>query len=261
MKRPESGSSFSLAFFFLGKEKRGALSAVYAFCRAVDDAVDEPGHEPQAELAFWRQEIGRLYDGGPSSEIGPALAGAVKKFNLKKEHFLLIVEGAEMDLKTSRYQTFADLEKYTSRVAGAVGLLCAGIFGGKAGAAEYALALGNAVQLTNIIRDWAEDAAMGRIYIPAEDMAAFGAKQEDILAGRLTPELAGVLRFETERARKFYLRARELLPSAGKRAMLPASVMAAVYGALLDKVEKLGFPAEKTRLGAAEKIFALIKIW
>jgi len=265
-KRPEAGSSFRPAFFFLPKTKYRALSAVYAFCRAVDDAVDEPGPVPPREaMTQWRERLDRLYAGAPDCDITRALAAPIAEFGLKKEHFLLVIEGMEMDIATTRYATLPELDRYMYRVAGAVGLLCVSIFA-KAPAQKYeayAELTGNAVQLTNILRDIAEDSARGRIYLPLEDLRHFGVAEGDVLSLKESAAMRRLLTFECGRARTYYASALASLYGHCRRGLLPAQIMACVYAALLAKMEKdpQVVLRGRLRLGAAEKICCIFKAW
>ncbi|MCX5783459.1 MAG: squalene/phytoene synthase family protein [Elusimicrobia bacterium] len=252
-------SNFAIAFLFLPAKKRQAIKAVYNFCRAVDDAVDKPGPaNPEKAITAWRTEIENLYNGAPSTEIGRALLSPVKNFGLKKEHFLLVIEGVEKDIYTNRYKTFAELQWYLYRVASAVGMLCLGIFGGVS-ADEYGKWLGYAVQMTNITRDVKEDARMGRIYIPLEDMEKFAVSEKDVLSGKITPQIKSLLSFEAERANKFYAKARAAMPTQNRKSLFPSEIMACVYEALLSKIESAGFGVCAPKLNFAEKITCIIK--
>ncbi|MFA5161561.1 MAG: squalene/phytoene synthase family protein [Elusimicrobiales bacterium] len=260
---PERPSSFAPAFFFLPPRKREALAAVYGFCRAVDDAVDEPGSsDPRESINFWRQELDRLYSGAPSHPVTKRLAGPVTQFGLEKENFALLIEGMEHDIGPVRCKTFAELEWYMFRAASAPGLLCARIFGYRHAerAREYARLLGYAVQLTNIIRDVAEDARLDRIYLPLEDLGGFGLSENDILNGTRRERLAAALEREAARAREFYSLAAAALDPQDRASMLPAAVMGGIYGALLDKISRRGFNVleGKIRLNPAEKAFAVL---
>ncbi|MDD2772936.1 MAG: squalene/phytoene synthase family protein [Elusimicrobiales bacterium] len=259
-------SSFSPAFFFLSGGRKEALSALYAFCRAVDDAVDEPGGaDPRESIRLWRAELDRLYAGEPTLQIAKNLLVPVKNFGLRKEDFLLLIEGVESDIAPRRYKTLAELEWYLARVASAVGMQCARIFGCRheEQAREYAKWLGYGIQLTNIIRDAAEDSRAGRLYLPLDDLERFGLAENDILNPGRAAALARLLAFEAEKARGFYAKARAALHPADRKCMFPAMIMACVYEGLLGKMEAGGFgvSAERPRLGKAEKIWCIIKAW
>lgn len=245
-----SGSSFLAAFRLLPPERRAALNAVYAFCRFVDDATDDASRpDPGNLLARWRAELEAVFAGTPRHPIGVALADAVRRFALPREPFEELIAGVETDLGRSRYATFADLERYCYRVASTVGLLCIGIFGCRTPDAEaYAVDLGIAFQLTNILRDVGEDARRGRIYLPLEDLAQFDCDERAILEGRWTPAVGALLAFECGRARAYYLRARLRLAPEHRRALAPAEAMRAIYERLLARIEARRFDVFRGRV-------------
>jgi phytoene synthase len=258
----ESGTSFYYAFRILPAEKRQAIYALYSFCRTVDDCVDEAGGEGEAGLRRWLDEVRRCYAGAPSTELGRELAAAVARFPIPRSCFEEIVAGCRMDLTVRRYATYPDLRVYCERVASAVGLASIEIFGYEDPATrEYAVELGLALQLTNILRDVGADAAGDRLYIPLEDLARFGADQNQILAaaagGPRPPAVASVLAFEAERARGHYARARALLPARDRRSLLAAQIMGAVYRAILDEVVRRDFPLTGPRV----RLTPLRKAW
>lgn len=243
----QSGTSFYYAFRVLPAHKRRAIYALYSFCRVVDDCVDEPGGEGEAGLRRWAEEVRRCYDGKPATELGQDLAAALFEFPIPRGCFEDVVAGCRMDLTTTRYATFADLRTYCERVASAVGLAAIEIFEYTDPATRrYAVELGVALQLTNILRDVGTDAARGRIYLPQEDLARFGLTEAELLAaierGTPSPAVRDLLAFQAARARAHFERARELLPAADRRAMTPAEIMGAVYGALLDEIVRRGYP-------------------
>lgn len=259
---PHKKSTFAPAFLFLNKEKRKALETVYGFCRIIDDIADEPAQNPGKELEFWKREIELLYKNKPATFIAAKLLPCIKKFDLKKEHFLLIIEGVRQDLTKKRYETFKELEFYLYRVASAVGLLCIDIFGYKnPKTKEYAKYLGYAVQLTNIIRDAASDAKTGRIYIPLEDMKKFAVSDRDLLNDKMITKVGNLLKFETDRAKKYYALAEQTLPAQDRRSMLTARIMGSLYENLLKKIEKKDFDVfgKKIKLNKLEKIMAVLK--
>ncbi|HUT86065.1 MAG TPA: squalene/phytoene synthase family protein [Elusimicrobiales bacterium] len=257
----QNKSTFAAAFLFLSKEKRKALKTVYAFCSTVDDAVDIASDNALAKLGNWKQEIEFLYAKTPKTLIGKNLLRYIDKFNLKKEHFMLIVEGVAQDLTVKRYKTFKDLEFYLYRVASAVGFLCINIFGYKnPKTIEYAKYTGYALQLTNIIRDVAEDVKMGRIYLPLEDLKKFNLSETDIINCKMSKEIKNLLAFQAERAKTYYALAKKILPKEDYSKMLPARIMGSLYRSILDKIEKKGFEvfSKKIKLTKFEKIKAVI---
>ncbi|HVR71514.1 MAG TPA: presqualene diphosphate synthase HpnD [Vicinamibacteria bacterium] len=244
----ESGSSFYYAFRILPREKRRAIEALYSFCRVVDDCVDEPGGEGEAGLLRWLDEAYRCYQGRPTTPLGRDLAEALFQFPIPRACFEDIVGGCRMDLVVTRYATFADLRVYCERVASAVGLAAIEVFGYRhPDTRRYAVELGVALQLTNILRDLGPDAARGRLYVPVEDLRRDGVGEEEFLCGAAhhvapAPALLPLLRSQARRARAQYEAARSLLPREDRAAMAPAEIMAAVYRCLLDRVEAGGFP-------------------
>ena len=248
----KSGTSFYYAFRVLPKDKREAIYALYSFCRVVDDCVDEEGGEGEPGLRRWLEEARRCYAGRPETELGQDLALALLQFPIPRSCFEDIVAGCRMDLTVRRYATYADLRLYCERVASAVGLASIEIFGyDNPRTRDYAMELGVALQLTNIVRDVGVDARRGRLYLPLEDLARFGFTDREVLdaamnGGAPAAPLRGLLAFQADRAREQYARAEALLPAADRKAMAPAQIMSAVYRAILEKVAVRGFP-----LGAA----------
>lgn len=243
-----SGSSFYYAFRLLPRPKRRAIYAVYAFCRTVDDCVDEADGEGEAGLRRWLEELGRCYEARPTTELGRELAAALARFPIPRRCFEDVVAGCRMDLQQTRYATYADLLVYCRRVASAVGLATIEIFGyTRPAVREYAVELGLALQLTNILRDVAGDAARGRLYLPLEDLEHFGVAEDVLLetARGKRPRSSAIdalLRFEAQRAREHFARAAERLPPVDRHRLLAAEVMGAVYRALLETLERRGFP-------------------
>ena len=265
-KASASGSSFYYSFLFLPAERRRAITALYAFCREVDDVVDEATdpHVAAAKLAWWRVEVGNLFGGRPQHPVTRALLPFVAEHGLSQERFAEIIDGMEMDLRQSRYLDWPALELYCYRVAGAVGLLAAGIFGYQdARTLDYARKLGIAFQLTNIIRDVGEDARKNRIYLPAEDLQRFAVPASEILRAKETPAFAALMRFEAERARAFYAEAMAALPAVDRRAQRPGLVMAAIYRALLAEIERDGFSvlSQRTSLTPLRKFWIAWRTW
>ena len=265
-KAAGSGSSFYYSFLFLPAGRRRAITALYAFCREVDDIVDE-GMEPQlaaAKLAWWRSEIANLCAGKPQHPVTRALLPFQKEFSIDEKHLGEIVDGMEMDLTQSRFLDWPGLERYCYRVAGVVGLLAAGIFGYRdPRTLDYAKNLGIAFQLTNIIRDVGEDARKNRIYLPMEDLKRFGVTAADILNGRQTPQFEELLKFETKRAKGYYESALNALPAEDRRAQRPGLIMAAIYRALLEEIELDGFRVleHRTSLTPLRKFWLAWKTW
>ena len=265
-KAAASGSSFYYSFLFLPAERRRAITALYAFCREVDDVVDEGG-EPQvaaAKLAWWRAEVGELFAGRPQHPVTRALLPFLSAYAFSERRFGEIIDGMEMDLRQSRYLDWPALETYCYRVAGVVGLLAAGIFGYRdERTLEYARQLGIAFQLTNIIRDVGEDARKNRIYLPMEDLKRFAVPAADILSAKQTPAFAELMAFEADRARRYYREAMAALPAIDRRAQRAGLVMAAIYRALLEEIERDGFRvlAQRTSLTPLRKLWIAWRTW
>ncbi|HAF95799.1 MAG: hypothetical protein A2X34_00695 [Elusimicrobia bacterium GWC2_51_8] len=259
-------SSFGPAFLFLNRPQRRALCAFYAYARSVDDIADDPALDKESKLAglaSWKMEIESLFSGREADKI-QGLKEAISIFPLKKEYFLLVLEGVSQDLDKTAYATVSELEDYMYKVASAVGLACLAIFGYKdESAGEYARNLGCAVQLTNIIRDAREDALIGRFYLPASDLQRFGCRPEDLLDFNYSPNFLELMDFEAGRAGAYYARARALINPAGKKKLFSALVMAAIYETLLEKIKTSGFRIKrgKIRLNKFEKIKALYAAW
>lgn len=261
-----SGSSFYYSFLFLPPERREAITALYAFCREVDDIVDESVHAEvaQAKLAWWRHEIGEMFAGRPQHPVSRALAPALARFGLERQHFVDIVAGMEMDLVPARYATFDELELYCYRVAATVGLLSARVFGQtQAGTLGFARDLGIAFQLTNIIRDVGEDARRSRVYLPAEDLARFGVPISDILQQRESDAFRELMTFEGERAQSYYTQALAQLPAADRLAQTPSLIMAAIYSTTLREIRADGYRVlrAKTSLPPLRKLWLAWSTW
>ncbi|HEY7128706.1 MAG TPA: presqualene diphosphate synthase HpnD [Nitrospira sp.] len=239
-----SGSNFYYSFAFLPKPKREAMYTVYAFCKAVDSAVDEPppGSDPKEELRRWRAELDLVYAGEPTWPLMISLAHHARRLSIPKAYFEELIKGVEMDLATTRYGTFEELSLYCYRVASIVGLICLHIFGPtSAHAQDYAVDLGMAFQLTNILRDLATDAGQGRVYIPQEDLRRFGYSEAELLGRKESPHLYEMIRFEAQRARMYYAKAQAALsslPSKDRRALTVAEIMRAVYSTILERIER-----------------------
>jgi phytoene synthase len=241
----KSKSNFYYAFLFLPSEKREALEAVYAYCRLVDDVVDEeaPVEKKLAGIEKWRRELEAVYNGAKTEHpVVLKLREAVSRFAIRREDMEAVIDGCAMDITQNRYESWDDLRTYCYRVASAVGLMCIEIFGYcTPKAREYAVDLGIALQLTNILRDVAEDARRGRIYLPAEDLRAFGVSEEDLIDGRKTPAFTRMMQFEGQRARSHYLRARAAIGKSERRQLVVAEIMGDIYYALLEQLERTGF--------------------
>lgn len=240
-KTRESGSSFTLSFRFLPKQKREAMTALYAFCREVDDVVDEctDYQIAQTKLSWWKQEIHRLYHETPQHPVTQALQPVVKTYALQEAHFVEIIEGMQMDTQYNRYADFEQLDLYCYRVASVVGLLSAEIFGYKnQSTLAYAQDLGMAFQLTNIIRDVGEDARRGRIYIPLDELEAAGVTEQQLLNSEATPQTQALLLEQITRAEQYYDKALSQLPASDRKAQLPGLMMAAIYRALLQEIKQ-----------------------
>ncbi|RZI41933.1 squalene synthase HpnD [Herbaspirillum sp. HC18] len=243
-KAAQSGSSFYYSFLFLPSEKRRAITALYAFCREVDDTVDEC-HDPMVarnKLMWWRKEINSMLDGTPSHPVTQALQPHLATYSLDGKHLQAIIDGMEMDLDQTRYLDFKGLQRYCWHVAGVVGILSASIFGvTRPETLQYAEKLGLAFQLTNIIRDVGEDARKGRIYLPVNELQQFNVTAADILNARHSENFEKLMRFQADRARSAYAEAFALLPAADRRAQRPGLMMASIYHALLNEIQHDGF--------------------
>ena len=265
-KAAASGSSFYYSFLFLPPERRRAITALYAFCREVDDVVDESS-DPQlaaTRLAWWRQELSGLYGGNPRHPVSQALAPHIKSFGLDEKNMQEIISGMEMDLTQTRYLDWQGLERYCYHVAGVVGLLAARIFGyGDPRTLDYARALGIAFQLTNNIRDVGEDARKNRIYLPMEDLQKFNVPASEILGLRQSEAFTRLMQFEAQRARAYYDQAFRALAPADRKPQRPGLIMAAIYRTLLDEIERDGYAVlhRRTSLTPLRKFWIAWKTW
>ncbi|MGQ0752611.1 MAG: presqualene diphosphate synthase HpnD [Betaproteobacteria bacterium] len=238
-KTAQSGSSFYYSFLFLPPEQRRAITALYAFCREVDDVVDEctDAGVARTKLAWWRGEVAQVHAGRPTHPVAVALAEVKDRYGLPQQRLQEIIDGMEMDLDHVGYADFQALRLYCHRVASVVGLLSAEIFGYRdARTLDYARDLGLAFQLTNIIRDVGEDARRNRIYLPRDEMQRYGVAATDIMAARESDGFRRLMEFQIERAGEFYTRAFDALPPVDRRAQRPGLVMAAIYRTLLDEI-------------------------
>lgn len=263
-KAVASGSSFYYAFLFLPKPRREAITAFYAFCREVDDVVDEmvdPG-VAAAKLAWWRSEVAQSFAGQPSHPVTRALMPRTGDYHIEPHHLLAIIDGCQMDLEQTRYLDFPALRRYCHLVAGVVGEVAASIFGQtEAGTTTYAHKLGLALQLTNIIRDVGEDALRGRIYLPVSELQQFDVKAHEILkrqyAGDFQPRFTALMRFQAGRAHRLYDEAVSLLPVADRRSQKPGLMMASIYRTLLREIERDDFSVLTQRVS----LTPLRKLW
>jgi phytoene synthase len=258
-------TSFYYSFLVLPPEQRQAIVAVWDFCRAVDDAVDEnpEGHEAgRRAVEFWRSELARAFDGSsPSTPQAQRVQPFIGRFDLPRRAFDDVIDGVAMDVDTTRYETFDELHEYCRRVASAVGLICVRIFGCRNdGAREYAVNLGVALQLTNIIRDVSDDLARGRVYLPLEDLAAHGCGVEDLRIGAVTEPVRRLLAFECRRARDFYRRAVLARPDEDRGRLAAAEIMRAVYFATLQRIERKGYDVFTTRVRVRRPMQAAIAL-
>ncbi|MBN9696628.1 MAG: presqualene diphosphate synthase HpnD [Zoogloea sp.] len=265
-KAASSGSSFYYSFMFLPPERRQAITALYAFCREVDDVVDEC-HDmqiAQTKLDWWRNEVRQIHEGSPTHPVGQALKDVSTRFNLPREQLLEIIDGMQMDLQQTRYLDWKALHLYCYRVASVVGLLSAEIFGyTNRQTLKYAHDLGLAFQLTNIIRDVGEDARRGRIYLPIEELQKFNVPARQILDGKHDDNFRQLMAFQASRARQMYDQAFAQLPAEDRKAQRPGLIMAAIYRTLLDEIEADGFQVldRRTSLTPLRKIWIAGRTW
>jgi phytoene synthase len=259
-KAAQSGSSFYYSFLFLPPERRRAITALYAFCREVDDTVDECTDPAIArtKLAWWRKEIDAMLAGSPTHPVTLALQPHVAAYALDGSHFQSIIDGMEMDLDQTRYLDFIGLQRYCWHVAGVVGILSASIFGAtRPETLQYAERLGLAFQLTNIIRDVGEDARKGRIYLPVNELQQFNVTVADILNARHNENFEKLMHFQAQRAQRAYDDAFASLPAEDRRAQRPGLIMAAIYRALLNEIERDGFHVLHQRIS----LTPIRKLW
>ena len=259
-KAAASGSSFYYSFLFLPAEQRRAIMALYAFCREVDDVVDEcsDGDVARRKLDWWREEIAACFSGQPKHPVTTALASALPSYNLPAEYFQEIIDGMNMDLEQQRYESFSELALYCHRVAGVVGLLSAEIFGYQQRATlKYAESLGTAFQLTNIIRDVREDAGRGRIYLPLDELLEYRVNPHDLLSGEINDALTPLLHFQAERADSYYQRALGQLPDQDRYAQRSGLIMTAIYQTLLSEIQADGYRVMQHRI----RLTPVRKLW
>jgi phytoene synthase len=265
-KAASSGSSFYYSFMFLPPNRRRAITALYAFCREVDDVVDECQDLQIAatKLAWWRQEVAKLYAGEPDHPVTKALLPVTAEFAVPQEQLLEIIDGMEMDLQQSRYLDFKALSLYCYRVASVVGLLAAEIFGYQdRKTLKYAHDLGMAFQLTNIIRDVGEDARRGRVYLPMDELKRFEVPVADILNARHSDNFRKLMEFQIERAEQYYSQAMSALPAVDRKTQRPGLVMAAIYRTLLEEIKADGCLVlnQRTSLTPVRKLWIAWWTW
>ncbi|HHJ14188.1 MAG TPA: squalene synthase HpnD [Gammaproteobacteria bacterium] len=259
-KAAASGSSFYYSFLFLPQDQRRAITALYAFCREVDDVVDgcQETAVARRKLDWWQEEIRRCFAGAPTHPVTRALREPVQHYDMPAEYFFEVIDGMRMDLERTRYNSFSELSLYCHRVAGVVGLLSAAIFGyRKRATARYAETLGTALQLTNILRDIREDAQRGRIYIPLDELARHDVDPDALLRLEPGPSFTQLCRQQAGRARDYYRQAIEWLPEEDRPAQRSGLVMARIYLALLDEIEADGFRVLEHRIA----LTPLRKLW
>ena len=265
----KSGSNFYYSFLFLPKAKRDAMYTVYAFCKAVDSAVDEPaaGSNPKDELTRWREELDAVYSGIPTTPIMVSLAHHVKTLGIPKAYFEELIKGVEMDLFNNRYITFDELSLYCYRVASVVGLICLHIFGvTSARAQDYAVALGMAFQLTNILRDVGTDAAERRIYLPLDDLQKWNYPEKAMLNRSYSAEFRALMEYEASRAHHYYKRADAALkelPSHERRALTVAEIMRGIYSRILDRIERSNYQVFGPRMSltTTQRVVIALRVW
>lgn len=265
----EKKSNFFLGFLLLPKPKREALSAVYAYCRLIDDIVDEglPKDEARRQLDFWREEIERLYRGAPTHAVSKALLKPIADYKIPKEPFLEMIRGCAMDLDGTRYETIEDLESYMRGVASSVGIMCVHIFGwahtSREAMYEFATTFGYAFQLTNIIRDVGADLEIGRVYLPLSEIRDAGYSVDRLVLRDHGPAFDRLMEGQYKRAKGYYARARNLVDFRDRLSLLPAEVMAHVYEGLLDEIKAHEFRVlfQKTSLPGWRKAALAFRAW
>ncbi len=261
-----SGSNFYFAFLPLPVERREGIFSVYAYCRRIDDIVDEPaeGRDPRAELELWRERVDRILAGTLSSDDDPlsvALGLTHERYGLRAEDLHAVIDGMEMDLVARRYADDAELGLYCRRVAGHVGCLCLPVFGCEDPASrDFALRLGHAFQLTNILRDVVGDAREGRIYLPLQELERFGVSESDLLEGRRSPGVRALLSCQGRKAERLYHEAATLLPAGDRRALFSASIMAAIYKRILEQMRDTGFEIWDERPALPKRVKVLLAL-
>lgn len=256
-----SNTSFYYSFSLLPKHKREAIHAVYAFCRYTDDIVDEGSDETKKTVLLrkWRMELGRTLNGESSFPILNQLASTARRFNIPVDHFYELIRGVEMDLSKKRYRNFEELREYCYLVASSVGLMCRQIFGYRnESTRDYAINLGVALQLTNILRDVKDDAKRGRIYLPLDDMTRFGVTEADIFANRYTQNFVDLMRYECNRAREYFDLARNALKDEDKHYFFAARIMWSIYAHTLRRIERSNYNVFRRRIAIPKPLKLLI---
>jgi phytoene synthase len=259
-KAAASGSSFYYAFLFLPKPRRAAITAFYAFCREVDDVVDDMVDAGVAatKLAWWQSEVAKAFAGQPSHPVMKALMPLAGDYHIEQRHLQAVIEGCQMDLAQTRYLDYPGLQRYCHLVAGVVGEVAANIFGQtQPQTTAYAHKLGQALQLTNIIRDVGEDALRGRIYLPVNELQQFDVKAHEILKRSYSDRFTALMQFQAQRAQGLYDEALALLPPEDRRAQKPGLMMASIYRALLDEIQRDNFQVLHQRIS----LTPLRKLW
>jgi len=256
-----SNTSFYYSFSVLPKQKREAIHAVYAFCRHTDDIVDEDADEARKVILLrkWRTELGHALRGTSSYSILNQLNATARQFNIPVDHFYDLIRGVELDLIKTRYQTFEELREYCYLVASSVGLMCRQIFGYRnESTRDYAINLGIALQLTNILRDVKDDARRGRVYLPLEDMKKFGYREQDLFNYRYTPEFINLMQFECNRASDYFDRARDALKDEDKHFFFPARIMWSIYAHTLRRIMRANYNVFEKRISISRFLQLLI---
>jgi len=265
----KSGSNFYYSFLFLPQRRREAMYTIYTFCRMVDSAVDDPHPDsnPLEVLAQWRQEVSAAYQGHPTHPVTISLAAHLQHIDIPEQLLQELISGVEMDLTISRYPTFSELYRYCYRWASVFGLMCLKIFNTQSPAAkDYAVNLGLAFQLTNILRDLHSDAQENRIYLPLEDFHRFGYPVEDLLEQRPSQGLVELMKFECARAQAYYQKAQEILrslPFSDQKALVVAEIMRGVYSSILEKIATQNYPVfgPRIRVSPIQRLIIATSIW
>lgn len=259
-------TNFFYAFVFLPRKKREAIFSAYAFSRHTDDIVDDATspEEARCRLDAWREQLHACYKGSSTHPIAQSLQAVLRDFPIPKAHFLALIEGVEMDLTKNRYDTFDELREYCYRVASVVGLICIEIFGYRnPQTREYAVNLGLALQLTNILRDVHTDWQQDRIYLPREEMEKFGYTEKALAQGDYNAAFIDLMRFQAQRAWDYYQKAEELLPAEDRTAMFSAQIMGKIYAQLLVKIQRANYDVFGTsvRLNNLHKLGIALRYW